>query len=742
MSSENIHTDEQTHFRTCNLCEAMCGIVIKHDGEKVLSIKGDKDDPFSKGYICPKATALQDLHEDSDRLRHPIERTANGWKEISWADALDKVAVGIESVQKKHGQNAFGIYLGNPNVHNLGGMLTIKHLLNSIKTRSRFSATSIDQLPHHIVSMHLFGHMLRIPVPDVNRTQYMLIIGGNPLASNGSIMTAPNMRQKLKDIQARDGKVVVIDPRRTETADIASEHHFIRPATDVLLLLAMLNEIYLQGYADKARAKNNRAAALAPEIARIAEFAKDYSAESVADITGIAANEIKRLVKEFCEAESSVCYGRMGVSVQEFGLLSQYLIMLINIVTGRLDEVGGLMFPNPAVDVVNNSGPGYLGKRHSRVSNLPDFNGDYPVVAMADEMLIEGKGQLKGFMTVAGNPVLSTPNGEKLDTAFASLDFMVAIDYFVTETSRHAHIILPPVSPLEREHYDVTFNNFAVHNVAKYSEALFAKKKNAKHDWQIYLELAKRLDKKAALATKVERLLIKVLGPKFVLDQGLKRGPYKGLNLKELKNSPHGINLGALKRMLPQALKHKDKKIHLNIDFYQADLKRVQEMMQNYDDKQILLIGRRHVRSNNSWLHNSYRLVKGKPRCTLMLHPETAKEYGIEDGQNVKVTSRVGSITIVAEVTDELMPKVVSIPHGWGHGRKGVKQKIAQAHAGVSVNDLTDDTLIDQLSGNAAVNGVPVQLQAIKPELIDLETTDLEMADSDVNSDIESGSAA
>ncbi|WP_298872010.1 molybdopterin oxidoreductase family protein [uncultured Psychrobacter sp.] len=741
MASEQSKTNEQTHFRTCNLCEAMCGIEIKHDGEKVLSIKGDKNDPFSKGYICPKATALQDLHEDCDRLRHPVERTANGWKEISWPEALDKVAAGIQSVQKKHGQNAFGIYLGNPNVHNLGGMLTIKHLLSSIKTRSRFSATSIDQLPHHIVSMHLFGHMLRIPVPDVNRTQYMLIIGGNPLASNGSIMTAPNMRQKLKDIKARDGKVVVIDPRRTETADIASEHHFIRPATDVLLLLAMLNEIYLQGYADKARAKNNRAAALAPEIERIADFAKDYSAESVADITGIAASEIKRLVKEFCEAESSVCYGRMGVSVQEFGLLSQYLIMVINIVTGRLDEVGGLMFPNPAVDVVNNSGPGYLGKRHSRVSNLPDFNGDYPVVAMADEMLVEGAGQLKGFMTVAGNPVLSTPNGEKLDTAFANLDFMVAIDYFVTETSRHAHIILPPVSPLERDHYDVTFNNFAVHNVAKYSKALFAKKKSAKHDWQIYLELAKRLDKKAALATKIERRIVRTLGPKFMLDQGLRRGPYAGMTLNKLKKNPHGIDLGPLKRMLPQALKHKDKQIHLNIDFYQADLERVREMMQNYDDKQVLLIGRRHVRSNNSWLHNSYRLVKGKPRCTLMLHPETAKEYGIEDGQNVKVTSRVGSVIITAEVTDELMPKVVSIPHGWGHGRKGVKQKIAQAHAGVSVNDLTDDTLIDQLSGNAAVNGVPVQLEAIPLEVANLEITDSSV-DSDVNADIKSGSAA
>ncbi len=712
ISNQKSKAGEQTHFRTCNLCEAMCGIVVKHDGNKVLSIKGDKDDPFSQGYICPKATALQDLHEDPDRLRQPIERTKDGWQKISWDEAFDKVAAGIQSVQKKYGQNAFGVYLGNPNVHNLGGMLTIKHLLTSIKTRSRFSATSIDQLPHHIISMHLFGHMLRIPVPDVNRTQHMMIIGGNPLASNGSIMTAANMRQKLKDIKARDGKVVVIDPRRTETADIASEHHFIRPATDVWLLLAMLNEIYAQGYADKAR-PHNRAADLAPEIERIRDFAKGYSAESVAGITGIEASEIKRMVKEFCEAERSVCYSRMGVSVQEFGLLAQYLVMMINIVAGRLDEVGGLMFPNPAVDVVNNSGPGYLGKRHSRVSNLPDFNGEYPVAAMADEMLIEGEGQLKGFMCVAGNPVLSTPNGEKLDKAFAGLEFMVALDYFVTETSRHANIILPPVSPLERDHYDLTFNGFAVHNVAKYSPVLFTKHKDAKHDWQIYLELATRMDKDAPMMVKAERKMIQTLGTKVLLDQGLKRGPYQGMSLRQVQKHPHGMDLGPLKKMLPDTIKHKDKQIHLNVDFYQADLARVREVMASYDDSQILLIGRRHVRSNNSWLHNSHRLVKGKPRCTLMLHPDTARAHSIEDGQQVKVTSRVGQVDIIAEVTDELMPGVVSIPHGWGHGRKGVKQKIAQAHAGVSVNDLTDDTLIDKLSGNAAVNGVPVQLEAL-----------------------------
>lgn len=702
---------EQTHFRTCTLCEAMCGIEIKHDGEKVLSIKGDKNDPFSKGYICPKATALQDLHEDPDRLRQPVERTANGWQEISWSDALDKVATGIQTLQKQHGQNALGIYLGNPNVHNMGSMLTTKHLLNSLKSRSRFSATSIDQLPHHIVCMHLFGHMLRIPVPDVNRTQHMLIIGGNPLASNGSIMTAANMRQKLKDIKARDGNIVVIDPRRSETAEVATEHHFIRPATDVFLLLAMLNEIHQQGYVKQG--VDNKAAELITDIDQLADFAQAYNAENVATITGISAQNIKRLVKEFCEAPSAVCYGRMGVSVQEFGLLSQYLIMVINIITGRLDVEGGLMFPKPAVDVVANTGPGYLAKRYSRVNQLPDFNGDYPCVAMADEMLVEGEGQLKGFINVAGNPVISTPNGAKLDQALSQLEFMVSVDYYINETSRHANIILPPVSPLERDHYDVTFNGFAVHNVAKYSPALFTKKINEKHDWQITLELAKRLDKKASLTAKIERGLTKIFGPKFLLDQGLKRGPYKQVNLKTLKQHPHGMDLGALQPRLPAALQHKDKKIHLNIDFYKADVSRVDRVFQQYNPESILLIGRRHVRSNNSWLHNSQRLVKGKPRCTLMIHPDTAMQQGIVDGQKVKVTSRVNSIEIEAEVTDELMPGVVSIPHGWGHGRKGVRQRIAQAHAGVSVNDLTDDELIDTLSGNAAVNGVPVVLECL-----------------------------
>lgn len=698
-------TDSQIHYRTCAFCEAMCGVKIEHDGEKVISIKGDEHDPFSQGYICPKATALQDLYEDPDRLRAPVERTENGWKEISWDDALDKVAEGITRVQQVHGDNALGIYLGNPNIHNMGNVLTAKHLLAALKSRNRFSATSIDQLPHHIVCMHLFGHMLRIPIPDVNRTKHMIIIGGNPLASNGSIMTVANMRQKLKDIKARGGKVVVIDPRRTETAEAASEHHFIRPGTDVMLLLAMLKEVYDQGLT-----RNTTSTALLEEADRIPELVRDITTEQASAVTGIPSEDIRRLAYEFANAETAVCYGRMGVSVQEFGLLCQYLIMLLNIVTGRLDTEGGLLFPEAALDIVSNTGPGYLGKRRTRISNLPDFNGDFPVAAMAEEMLTEGPGQIRSFINVAGNPVLSTPNSEQLDKALSGMDFMVSVDFYINETSRHANIILPPVSPLERPHYDTTFNNFAVHNVAKYSPPLFKKKATGKYDWQISLGLAKRMDSKASFATRIERKLIEWFGPEFLLSQGLKRGPYGHVTLKNLKKQPHGIDLGPLKPTLPEALRHKHKRIPLNIDFYKEDLPRVSSAFQDYNHDQILLIGRRHVRSNNSWLHNSYRLVKGKSRCTLMLHPDTAEKHNISHGELVTVSSRVGSVQAEAEITDELAPGVVSLPHGWGHGRKGVRQSIAQKHAGVNLNDLTDERMIDELSGNAAVNGVPVTL--------------------------------
>lgn len=698
----------QTHYRTCNLCEAMCGVKIEHQSTQILSVKGDENDPFSQGHICPKAVALQDLYDDPDRLKQPMERTENGWRTISWEEAFDKAAAGIKQVQEKYGNNALGLYLGNPNVHNLGGSLTIRHIIKALNTRTRFSATSIDQLPHHMIGMHMFGHQHRIPVPDINRCKHMVIMGANPLASNGSIMTVANVRQKIKDIQKRGGKVVVIDPRKSETANLASEHHFIKPASDVVLLLAMVNYIFTHNLV-----KPSRALDATPNYQAIADYVKEYSLEMAAQHTGISQHEIETLITEFCQAENAVFYGRMGVSVQEFGLLSQYLIMLINLLTGRLDEEGGMMFPTPAADTVAMGGPGYFNKAQSRVRGLPDFNGEFPVVTLSEEILTEGEGQIKAMFTVAGNPVLTTPNGQLLDKALESLDFMVCVDFYLNETTRHANIILPPVSPIERDHYDVTFHNLAVHNTAKFSHAMFEQEPNTKHDWQIYLELAKRLQGDVSEKEQTMQTMILEHGPNILLDAMLKAGPYD-VTLDELKGKPHGVDLGPLKARFPEAIIHEDKLIQLHLDFYFSDLARLNEHLAKSETQEInhaLLIGRRHVRSNNSWMHNSQRLVKGKSRCTLLIHPEHAQTLNIQDEQMVTVSSRVGSVTLQAEVSDEVMPGVVSIPHGFGHDRNGIQQGVAQAHAGVSVNDLTDESMIDALSGNAAVNGVPVQLQ-------------------------------
>lgn len=706
------------HYRTCNLCEAMCGIQITVEDDKITSIKGDAEDSFSRGHICPKAIALKDLYEDPDRIRTPMEKVNGQWRELTWKEVFDKVASRIQALQAEHGNDALGVYLGNPNVHNTGSLLMSGGVLRALKTKNKFSATSVDQLPHHIVSWKLFGHQLRIPVPDIDHTDHFLMFGANPLASNGSIMSVADVKQRLKDVRKR-GKLVVVDPRRTATAEQADAHHFIRPGSDVLVLLAMLNVLFAEGLVSTG----NLAKHLDFGPMSLAQKFNDFSPERVAPLTGMSAELIRSLVRDFCAAKAPVLYGRLGVSVQEFGTLSQYLIMLFNILTGRLDSVGGLMFTKPAVDVLAQSGRGNMGRFHSRVRGLPEFNGELPVATLAEEISTAGEGQIKGMLLMAGNPVLSTPNGEQLDRAFKELDLLVAIDFYINESSRHADFILPPVSPLEREHYDVIFNVLAVRNNARYAKALFPRKADARHDWEILLSLRDRLQPATSAKDKLGRLLLRRAGPSGLLALLLRQGPYggglnllKGLSLSKLKKSPHGIDLGALKPALPAALYHKDKKIHLESDFFLKDLARVEAKFFNADkapDK-FLLIGRRDVRSNNSWLHNSQRLVKGKSRCTALINPLDAQALAIAEGDMVRVSSRVGSVELAAQISDEMMAGVISIPHGWGHNLSGTQWQTAEAHAGVSVNALTDEMQIDALSGNAVLNGVPVSLEPIK----------------------------
>ncbi|MDY6975815.1 MAG: molybdopterin oxidoreductase family protein [Pseudomonadota bacterium] len=732
------NVEQQLHYSTCTLCEAMCGIEVATKGRQILSIKGDKDNPFSQGYSCPKASALKDLYDDPDRLKRPMKKVRlkggeSGWEEITWDEAFDLVANNLHSIQQAHGNNAVGVYLGNPNAHNMGSILFGPYFYRALKSHNRYSATSVDQLPHHIVSRRLFGHISQIPIPDIDHTQHFMIIGGNPLASNGSIMTVPNVKKRLKAIQKRDGKVVVIDPKRSETADISCEHHFIRPGSDVLLLLAMLHVLF-----EKQLHKMDAILPYAEDIKEVENYVKDYSPQKVSEATGISTSHITQLVTDFCDADSAVCYGRMGASVQAFGTLTQYLIMLFNMLTGNLDKRGGMMFTQPAADVLPVSGKGSMGGFTSRVRGLPAFAGEYPVACLAEEILTPGEGQIKAMVIGAGNPVVTTPNAEQLDKAFSELDFMVAVDFYVTETSRHADVILPPVTALERDHYDIVFHNFAVRNFATYSEAAVEIDEDQLTDWQIYLSLAERLDALNGKNTAHYAALWDKQ-PKGVVDDLLKAGlyggklrsaddeafaysnsaadesPVRGLSLETLKAHPHGIDLGPLQPSLPEALFHEDKKIHLDFDYFMSDLDRVNKHFFDVEnlEKSMVLIGRRHLKTNNSWLHNSPRMVKGNNRCTLQLHPDDGKAHGIDDGDKVSVKSRVGQLTVEAEITDAIMPGVVSIPHGWGHNKKGIKLSVASQNPGVNTNILTDELQVDELSGNAVLNGVPVMLEKV-----------------------------
>ena len=697
--------ENKIHYRTCNLCEAMCGLKITYKEKKVISIVGDKKDPLSKGYICPKSQALKDLYEDSDRLKTPIKRTENGWEKISWTEAFDEVEHQIKKIQEKYGNDAVATYQGNPNVHNLGAMLYGGPFLKSLKTKQKYSATSADQLPHHIASLKMFGHQMLIPIPDIERTDYLLILGANPGASNGSLLTAPGFSQKIKNIQKRGGEVINIDPRYTETSKISSNHFFINPGKDALLLLSLLYVIFEQGVDEKTHLSNHLKG-----LNEIKEIVKKYPPQKTASIIGIDDFEIQKIAKDFINSETAVCYGRMGVSTQEFGGVCQWLINVINIVTNNMDKVGGAMFTKPAIDLVFMTGMqgkvGNFDRYRSRVHDLPEYSGELPVATLADEMLVKGEGQIKMLICTAGNPVLSTPNGKKLEKALEELDYMVSIDIYLNETSKYANIILPSTNGLETLHYDLVFHQLAIRNTAKLSEVLFEKDDNQKHDWQILNELTERITGNKNSLT-----------PEKMLDSMFQFSSYKDANLsvKKLKDNPSGLDLGALQPHLTKRIFTTDKKINISPKFFIDDLKRLdQELFNVVDEDKInypfALIGRRHLRNNNSWMHNSELLMKGKNRCTVLMSSKDANNLSITNHQQIRIISNVGSIELPVEISDEMKEGVLSIPHGFGHNREGTKIKLAEENAGESINDITDDQKIDRLTGNANFSGTRVKV--------------------------------
>ncbi len=695
-----MNMESKTIYRACNLCEAICGLEIELAGEQIIRIRGDDADPFSRGHICPKAVALKDIHEDPDRLRQPVQKIDGEWKTISWDDAFDLAANRLAKVIEDYGNDAVAFYAGNPNVHNFGHLINIPPIAKLIRSKNIYSASSVDQLPQQLVSYLMFGHQFLIPIPDIDHTDYFLILGANPIASNGSMMTVPDVAKRLKAIQSRGGKVIVIDPRLTETAEVASEHHFIRPGCDAAFLAAILNTIVTN-----KKIADDRLLGLESALAAIA----DFTPATVAEFVGIDAATIERIASDFVTAKSAVCYGRMGTTTQAFGSLNQWLIYLINIVSGNLDRVGGALVTTPLMPITGaGTRAGGHARWHSRVRGLAETNGELPVATMAEEMLTEGQGQVRALVSIAGNPVLSTPNGNQLDLALSNLDFMLSVDIFINETTRHADLILPPTSALNHDHYDSVFNAFAIRNTTRINNAIWPRPDSERYDWEIFAGIGTRL------AAKLGREYVAPPMVHDIIAAAIKYSPFnENITMTALQTAEHGIDLGALRPSLFERLETADKKIHCAPNAILADIPRLREAIKVGATSALSLIGRRHVRSNNSWMHNSHRLVKGKPRHQLLMHPTDMAARNIQNQSMVNVSTRVGEVTIEVESSNHIMPGVVSLPHGFGHQRDGVKLQIAQQHAGVSTNDLTDDYLIDVVSGNAVLNGAPVNVSAL-----------------------------
>jgi anaerobic selenocysteine-containing dehydrogenase len=687
-----------TSHRACPLCEAICGLAIQSEDGVPVAIRGDDADPFSRGHVCPKGNAILDLESDPDRLRTPVRRTPQGWEAIGWDEAFAIAGERLAAVQAEHGAAAVAAYLGNPNVHHFGHIAYLPTLLKLLRTPNVFSASSVDQWPHQYVNALMYGHQWLLPIPDLDRTDFLLMLGANPVASNGSLMTAPGMPRRLKAITAR-GSVVLLDPRRTETAALASEHHFIRPGSDAWFLVAFLQALLRLG-PPRVEAYGDRIAGLDAALSAIA-------AVDVGDVTartGITTATIDDLARRFHAAPHAVAYGRIGVSVQRHGTLCQWLLQLANLVTGNLDREGGTLVNEPAIPITGpGTSPGHRGRWRSRVRGLPEFAGELPVAALAEEIRTPGAGQVRALVTVAGNPVLSTPDGRALEASLPGLDFMLAIDVYVNETTRHADLILPPASPLTQDHYDLIFNAFAVRRVARLNRPLRTRGDDERADWEIVNGFG------AAFASAAGKPWTPLPPPRALIAAGLARGG-SGLDIATLEAAEHGIDLGPLRPSLLARLETASR----SIEAAPPELLPLLDALaaEPPDVGKLRLFGRRDARSNNSWMHNAPRLVKGKPRHQLLMHPDDLAARGLADGARVRVRSRVGDIETEVQACADVMPGSACLPHGFGHRREGVRLSRASTLAGESYNDLSDPLQLDAGTGNAALNGLDIEVEA------------------------------
>lgn len=737
-------TDERTAYRICPLCEACCGLDVRVAGDQVLSIRGHEADVFSAGYICPKAVALKDLHEDPDRLRTPLIRRDGRLVEATWDEAFDAIERRLLPILEAHGRDAVAVTVGNPSAHKMSLLPYFGRLAKALGTKNIYSASTLDQMPKQLACGLMFGHWLSIPVPDIERSDFLLILGANPAVSNGSLWTVPDFRAKAKALRARGGRIVVIDPRRHETAALADTHHFIRPGGDVFLLAAMVQTLFAEGLLRLGRLEPHLAG-----VDTLRDAVAPFTPEAAAAPCGIAAATIRALARELAAAPRGCVYGRLGTCTQRYGTLASWLVDVLNALSGHLDEPGGAMFPRAAAFAANTAGkPGsgrgiVTGRHASRVSGAPEVFGELPMGVLAEEIETAGPGQVRALISVASNPVLSAPNGPRLAQALESLEFMVSLDIYLNETTRHADVILPGVSPLQDSHYDIAFPQLSFRNHARYSAPVFEAPAGQPPEWQNLLRLAAialgrgaRADVLALddewLADEVRKLagerapaLVAALaprrGPERLLDLALRAGPYgdgfgarpDGLNLDKVAAAPDGIDLGALQPRIPELLRTPSGQVELAPPPLLADLSRAAAELARPAETGLRIVGRREVRSNNSWMHNLPLLAKGPQRCTLLVHPQDAVRLGLADGALAEIEGAGRSVRAPVQLDDGMMPGVVSLPHGWGHDLPGAQLTVAAERPGANLNALLDENARDPLSGNAVLSGAPVTVRAV-----------------------------
>ncbi|MGW3623967.1 molybdopterin oxidoreductase family protein [Streptomyces sp. NPDC000880] len=726
----------RTALRICPLCEATCGLTLIIEGTRVTGARGNRDDIFSKGFICPKGASFGELDADPDRLRTPLVRRNSELQEAGWDEAFDVVAARIRPLIEEYGPNAVGVVLGNPNVHTMAGALYPPVLLSLLRTRNLFTASTLDQMPKHVSSGLLFGDPVAIPVPDLDRTDHLLLLGANPFDSNGSLCTAADFPGKLKALRRRGGTLTVVDPRRTRTAQLADRHIAIRPGADALLLAAIAQTLFEEKLTDLGALE-----AHVEGVAEVAEAVREFTPEAAAAACDMDAGEIRTIARELAAAPTAAVYGRVGSSTVEYGTLANWLIDVLNVLTGNLDRPGGALFPLSATDRAPRPaapGKGFaLGRWTSRVGGHPEAKSELPMAALAEEIDTPGDGQIRAVISLAANPVLSAPDGDRLDHALAGLDFMVSVDPYLNETSRHADVVLPPPPPSQSAHFDFAFNAFAVHNQARYSPAAVPLEEGRLGECEIQARLVLAVggmhgaEPGAVDDMVIERTLTKAVadphspvkgqdvkeltaqltgrsGPERRLDMMLRLGPYD-LTLDKLLEHPHGIDLGPLQPRVPQVLETRSGRVELLPGPIAADLPRLRRALEERPAA-LVLVGRRHLRSNNSWMHNVATLSGGSNRCTLQIHPADAARLGLEDGAQVRITADGGELEAPVEITDAVRTGVVSLPHGWGHSRPGTRMSVAAARPGVNVNQLLDGSRLDPLSGTAVLNGFPVEL--------------------------------